>query len=76
MDSDSDEGHEQAGDDGRDNSDHLVTVKSHFEGKAGEEVLLVVFADFVASWNLQPYVNVAEMCCIAGVVNELNTKFL
>lgn len=67
MESDSDESHEQEGDDGHDKSGHLVTVKSHFEGKAGEEVhvFLVLFVDFVATWNLQPYVNLAEMCCIA-----------
>jgi len=54
LDSDSDEGQEQEGDDGRGKSDHLVTVKSHFEGKVGEEVLyfwLLFFSDLVATCN-------------------------
>ncbi|KAJ7392948.1 nucleolar protein 8 [Desmophyllum pertusum] len=39
LDSDSDEDHDQAaGDDSDDTDDQLVTVKPHFEGKAGEEL--------------------------------------
>ena len=59
MDSDSDGSHEQEGDDADDKSDHLVTVKPHFEGKAGEQVFVlhVVFAHFVTTWNLQLYVS-------------------
>ena len=67
MDSDSDESYEQESHDGDDKSDHLVMVKPHFEGKAGEEVFVVLFEDFVATWNLhvQPYVSRA--CAISQV---------
>ena len=46
MDSDSDGSHDQEGDNDDDKSDHLVTVKPHFEGKAGEQVFLTLLADF------------------------------
>lgn len=38
LDSDSDGSHDQQGDNDDDKSDHLVTVKPHFEGKAGEQL--------------------------------------
>ena len=57
LDSDSDGSHEQQDDNDDDKSDHLVTVKPHFEGKAGEEVFVVLFTQFVATWNLQPCVS-------------------
>lgn len=74
MDSDSDVSNEQEGDDGDDKSDHLFTVKPQFEGKAGEEVFVVLFADFVAAWNLQPYVYARYHRYIT--VREINVKLL
>ena len=46
----------QEGDNDDDKSDYLVTVKPDFEGKAGEQVFLVLVADFFATWDLQSYV--------------------
>ena len=40
--SDSDEGDDQMGDGFDEESAQLVTVKPHFEGKAGEEVSLLI----------------------------------
>jgi len=59
LDSDSDGSHEQDGDDADDKSDHLVTVKPHFEGKAGEQVFVlhVFFAG-----TLCCYLELATIC--------------
>lgn len=75
MDSDSDGSNEQEGDDGDDKSDHLFTVKPQFEGKAGEEVFVVLFADFVAAWNLQPYVYMRGIIGILQYVRLMQNSF-
>lgn len=67
LDSDSDGSHDQ-GDNDNDKSDHLVTVKPHFEGKAGEQVSFSLFADFFATWSLQSYVQHCKHGCAVSQV--------
>ena len=79
MDSDSDGSHDQEGDNDDDKSDHLVTVKPHFEGKAGEQVFLTLLADFFCYMRLAIVCRTVRMdvryhrYCI---LHEINTKLL
>ena len=53
LESDSDEGYDQMsdGDDGE--NDQLVTVKPHFEGKAGQEVICIARPYFKNTLHIQ-----------------------
>ena len=80
MDSDSDGSHDQQGDNDDDKSDHLVTVKPHFEGKAGEQVFLILLADVFSYMGLaivcRTTVSMDVRCHRYCILHEINTKLL